>query len=72
VRPRVFITQPVAGRAPEKLSARADVVCNRDGSRVLPKADLMLAMKDYLMAWGLMGEPTAPVMGSGGATNMNS
>jgi hypothetical protein len=24
---------------------------------------------DYLMASGLMGEPTAPVMGSGGATN---
>jgi hypothetical protein len=26
----------------------------------------------YLMAWGLIGEPTARVMGNGGATNMNS
>lgn len=26
----------------------------------------------HLMASGLMGEPTAPVMGSGGATNWNS
>ncbi len=25
-----------------------------------------------MMASGLMGEPTAPVMGSGGATNWNS
>jgi len=47
VRPRVFITQPVAGRALEKLSAQADVVCNRDGSRVLPKADLILAMISF-------------------------
>ena len=28
--------------------------------------------RGYLMAWGLIGEPTARVMGSGGATNMNS
>ncbi len=47
MRPRVFITQPVAGRALEKLSAQADVVCNRDGSRVLPKADLILAMISF-------------------------
>jgi hypothetical protein len=26
----------------------------------------------HLIACGLMGEPTAPVIGSGGATNMNS
>ena len=26
----------------------------------------------YLMASGLVGEPTAPVIGSAGATNMNS
>jgi hypothetical protein len=26
----------------------------------------------YLIAWGLIGEPTAAVTGSGGATNMNS
>ena len=26
----------------------------------------------YLIAWGLMGDPTARVIGRGGATNMNS
>ena len=30
------------------------------------------ALSDYLIASGLIGEPTAPVMGRGGATNMNS
>ena len=44
--PRVFITQPVADRAIQKLSDKADVVWNRDSSRVLPKADLLLAMKE--------------------------
>ncbi len=29
-------------------------------------------LRRHLMAWGLIGEPTARVMGSGGATNMNS
>ena len=28
--------------------------------------------RDYLIASGLVGEPTAPVMGIAGATNMNS
>lgn len=35
--------------------------------------DLAIVADDlYLIANGLTGEPTAPVMGSAGATNMNS
>ena len=44
--PRVFITQPVADRAIEKLSARADVVSNHDGSRPLPRGDLIQVMTE--------------------------
>lgn len=44
--PRVFITQPIADRAIQTLSAKGDVVWNRDSSRVLPKSDLIAAMKD--------------------------
>ena len=46
MRPRVFITQPVADRAIQKLAEKAEVAWNRDGSRVLPKADLVLAVKE--------------------------
>jgi len=46
MRPQVFITQPVAVAAIDKLGAKADVTCNRDGSRVMPKSDLVRAVKD--------------------------
>ena len=45
-RPRVFITQPVAQAAVERLAARASVVWNEDDSRPLPKRELMLAVKE--------------------------
>lgn len=45
-RPRVFITQPVAQAAVERLAARATVVWSEDDSRPLPKRDLILAVKE--------------------------
>lgn len=45
-RPRIFITQPVAERAIEKLQSRAQVVWNRDPLHVLSKTELMEAVRD--------------------------
>ncbi|HSG93973.1 MAG TPA: D-glycerate dehydrogenase, partial [Afifellaceae bacterium] len=45
-RPRVFITQPVAQSAVERLAAVADVKVNPDSSRILPKTDLIEAVRD--------------------------
>jgi len=37
MRPRIFVTQPVAAGAIERLRAVAEVDCNADASRILPK-----------------------------------
>ena len=34
--------------------------------------DYRAAVKRYLIAYGFTGEPTPPVIGSAGATNINS
>ena len=49
-RPRVFITQPVAPRAVERLEARADVVWNCDPLHSMTKAELLDAVRraEYL------------------------
>jgi len=44
-RPRIFVTQPIAESALARLRAVADVEVNPDSSRVLPKADLIDAVK---------------------------
>ena len=44
-RPRVFVTQPIAECALARLRAVADVEVNPDSSRVLPKDDLIAAVK---------------------------
>ena len=44
-RPRVFVTQPIAESALTRLRAVADVEVNPDSSRVLPKDDLIAAVK---------------------------
>ena len=44
-RPRVFVTQPIAESALNRLRAVADVEVNPDGSRVLDKAKLIEAVK---------------------------
>ena len=43
-RPRIFVTQPVAQSAIERIAAFADVTVNPDSSRILPKADLIEAV----------------------------
>jgi glyoxylate reductase len=45
MRPRVFVTQPIAESALERLRAVADVEVNADSSRVLPKDKLIEAVK---------------------------
>ena len=51
-RPRVFVTQPIAESALERLRAVAEVEVNPDSSRVLPKEQLIEAVKrvDILMS----------------------
>jgi len=50
VRPKVFITQPVAPRAIERLEARGDVVWNPDPLHIMTKPELLDAVRraDYL------------------------
>jgi glyoxylate reductase len=45
-RPRVFITQPVAQSAIERIAAIADVTVNPDSSEILPKAQLIEAVRN--------------------------
>ncbi len=41
-------------------------------AKPVAQAPIQKALHRYLMASGLTGEPTAPVIGSAGATNRNS
>ncbi len=45
MRSRVFITQPVAESAIRRLSERAEVGWDTDASRIMPKADLLRAVR---------------------------
>lgn len=45
MRPRIFVTQPVAASAIERLRAIAEVECNPDASRILPKDALIAAVQ---------------------------
>ncbi len=44
-RARIFVTQPIADSALNRLRAVADVEINQDSSQVLPKAELIAAVK---------------------------
>jgi glyoxylate reductase len=50
-RPRVFITQPIAASALERIKAVAEVAVNLDGSRILPREALLagVAECDFLL-----------------------
>jgi glyoxylate reductase len=45
-RPRVFVTQPVAQSAIDRIAAIADITVNQDASRILPKAQLIEAVRN--------------------------
>jgi len=47
MRPRVFVTQPVAERAIERLRGAAEVTVNPDGSRALSKGELLAAVREH-------------------------
>jgi glyoxylate reductase len=44
-KPRVFVTQPIARRAVDRLHQVASVTVNPDSSRIIPKAKLIAAVK---------------------------
>jgi glyoxylate reductase len=47
MRPRVFVTQPVAASAIERLRKVAEVTVNPDASRALSKDELLVAVRDH-------------------------
>jgi glyoxylate reductase len=47
MRPRIYITQPVAASAIERLRAVAEVDCNADASRILSKDALCTAVREH-------------------------
>src|SRR5262249_1323964 len=54
-------------------SAATRDLCRHSVSYEIPRCAGMTALSlGHLMASGLVGDPTAPVMGSAGATNRNS
>ena len=53
-RPKVFITQPVADAAVNKIAEFADVTVNPDASRALPKAQLIEAVRGTDILFSLL------------------
>ena len=47
MRPRVFITQPVAKSAIERLRSVAEVVSNSDAARIMTKDELLAAVREH-------------------------
>jgi glyoxylate reductase len=54
MKPRIFITHPIAESAIGRLSAVAEVTVGPDSSRILPKADLVEAVKHADILYALL------------------
>ena len=54
IRPRVFVTQPIASSALERLRAVADVDVNPESSRILAKVKLCKALPKYDVLFALL------------------
>lgn len=54
MRPRIFITQPIAESALDRLRAVADVQVNPDSSRILPKGKLRAAVRSHDILFALL------------------
>ena len=54
MRPRIFVTQPIAESALERLRAVADVSVNPDASRILPKGKLVSALRRHDLLFSLL------------------
>jgi len=54
MRPRVFVTQPVAASALKRLRAVAKVQVNPDASRLLPKKDMCAALRSHDILFSLL------------------
>jgi glyoxylate reductase len=53
-RPRVFVTQPIAPSALERLRGMADVTMNKDSSKILVKSKLLAAVKKCDLLFSLL------------------
>jgi len=54
MRPRIFVTQPIAESALARLRAVADVDVNPDGTRILPKDMLCAAVREHDILFALL------------------
>ena len=54
MKPRIFITQPIAQSAIDRLRVVADLTIGQDSSRILPKADLIEAVKHADILYALL------------------
>jgi glyoxylate reductase len=54
MRPRIYITQPIAESALTRLRAVADVAMNKDSSRILEKSKLVAAVKKHDILFPLL------------------
>jgi glyoxylate reductase len=54
MRPRIYITQPIAESALARLHAVADVAMNKDSSRILDKSKLLAAVKKHDILFSLL------------------
>jgi glyoxylate reductase len=54
MRPRIFVTQPIAESALARLRSVADVDVNPDGTRILPKDMLCAAIREHDILFALL------------------
>jgi glyoxylate reductase len=54
MRPRIFITQPIADSAVARLSSVADLSVNPDSSKILPKDQLCAAIREHDILFALL------------------
>ena len=54
VKPRVFVTQPIASRALDRLRAIANVKINTDSSKIIAKSKLIAAVKKCDVLFSLL------------------
>jgi glyoxylate reductase len=54
MRPRIFVTQPIAESALARLRSVADVDVNPDGTRILPKDQLCAAVREHDILFALL------------------
>ena len=59
-KPRVFVSQPIAPSALDRLRGIANVTINKDSSKILAKSKLIAAVKKCDILFSLLARPDRP------------